>query len=183
VELHLQFGALERLLRRATLREDGRRYMHGNQKASVVLPIWNSRTSRANAGRLRIQAKFTGRSAMNVFGQCVGFGDAFDLTILATPAIPSRRHRPQGRVSTDRWKASFYIRRVCAAIAASLGRDFRYPMEIRNAEVIEDPASIPGTSATCGFQRARNPRDRRCLGDLVIIFNNGTIEALYEYKA
>src|ERR1039458_10792453 len=36
-------------------------------------------------GRLRIRARFTGRSALNMLGQCVGLGDAFTVVIAATP--------------------------------------------------------------------------------------------------
>jgi hypothetical protein len=35
--------------------------------------------------RLQVEAKFSGRSALNLLGQCVGLGDSFDVTILARP--------------------------------------------------------------------------------------------------
>ena len=38
---------------------------------------------RGENGRLILQARFTGRSALNVFGQCVGLGDSFDVHITA----------------------------------------------------------------------------------------------------
>jgi len=72
VELHLQFGALERLAREQLFAEDGRRYMHGNQKAKCSFAYLEQPHIQGDAGRLRIQAKFTGRSAMNVFDNAWG---------------------------------------------------------------------------------------------------------------
>ena len=81
---------------------------------------------------------------MNFLGQCVGLGDAFDLTVSATP------HDRDGNIGlkdvavVSDGKTGFYIRRVCAAIASSLAHDFRYPVATETQKVLEDPGSHPG---------------------------------------
>jgi hypothetical protein len=38
----------------------------------------------------------------------------------------------------------FYIRRVCAALSSSLGRDFKYPIAQTAKAALEDPGAQPG---------------------------------------
>ena len=143
VELHLQFGALERILADQVFTQEGRRYVHGSQGAKCNFAYLEKPRVHATAGRLVIHARFTGRSAANFLGQCVGLGDAFDLTITATP------HYHDGHiglkdieVSSDS-RTGFYIRRVCAGMKTSLGRDFRYPIDPAAQKLLEDPDSQP----------------------------------------
>lgn len=144
VELHLQFGALERMLAEQLFTQEGRRYVRGSQKARCNFAYLERPRMQGDSGRLRIHAKFTGRSAMNVFGQCVGMGDAFDLTILAMPQFRDGNIGLKDVTVASDGKTSFYIRRVCAAIAASLGRDFRYPIASETQKLLEDPGVHPG---------------------------------------
>jgi hypothetical protein len=144
VELHLQFGALERMLAEQLFTEEGRRYVHGNQRAKCNFAYLEKPRIQGDAGRLRIHAKFTGRSAMNVLGQCVGLGDAFDLTIAATPRFRDGNIGLKDVAVVSEGKTGFYIRRVCAAIAASLERDFRYPLSAETQKILEDPGAQPG---------------------------------------
>jgi hypothetical protein len=144
VELHLQFGALERILAEQLFTQEGRRYVHGSQKARCNFAYLEQPRIQGDDGRLRIHAKFTGRSAMNVFGQCVGMGDEFDLTILATPQFRDGNIGLKDVTVTSDGRTNFYIRRVCASIAASLGRDFRYPLASETQKVLEDPDTHPG---------------------------------------
>ncbi|MBZ5626850.1 MAG: hypothetical protein LAQ69_50475 [Acidobacteriia bacterium] len=144
VELHLQFGALERMLADQVFTQEGRRYVHGNQKAKCNFAYLERPRIQGDAGRLRIHARFTGRSAMNILGQCVGLGDAFDLTVSATPLYRDGNIGLKDVAVVSDGKTSFYIRRVCAAIASSLARDFRYPVATETQNVLEDPGSHPG---------------------------------------
>jgi hypothetical protein len=144
VELHLQFGALERMLAEQLFTQDGRRYVRGNQSAKCNFAYLEGPRIQSEDGRLRIRAKFTGRSAMNLFGQCVGMGDAFDLTIRATPQFRDGNIGLKDVTVVSDQKNGFYIRRVCAAMAASLGRDFRYPMTSETRKLLEDPGVHPG---------------------------------------
>jgi hypothetical protein len=78
-----------------------------------------------------------------MFGQCVGLGDAFDLTIAATPQFRDGYIALAGvTVSSDK-KSGYYIRRVCPVLASSLGRDFRYPISAEFQNALEDAAILP----------------------------------------
>lgn len=143
VELHLQFGALERMLADQVFTQDGRRYVHGSARAKCNFAYLEKPHVQGNAGRLVIHARFTGRSAANFFGQCVGLGDAFDLTITATPLYRDGNLALKDVVVVSDSKRGFYIRQVCAVMAASLARDFRYPIANETRKILEDSANQP----------------------------------------
>ena len=62
-------------------------------------------------GRLKISAKFSGRSSLDLFGRCVGLGDSFELTILASP-VARKGVIVMDNVQVTTVKDSYYIRRV-----------------------------------------------------------------------
>jgi hypothetical protein len=143
VELHLQFGALERMLAQQVFTQDGRRYVHNDNTNKCNFAYLEKPQVRGVEGKLNIHARFTGRSALNMFGQCVGLGDAFDLTIAATPQFRDGYIALGSvRVTSDN-KSGYYIRRVCPALASSLGRDFRYPISAEFQKALEDAAILP----------------------------------------
>ncbi|HTS28543.1 MAG TPA: hypothetical protein VMH81_21875 [Bryobacteraceae bacterium] len=144
VELQLQYGALERMLAEQVFTQEGRRYVRGSQKTKCNFAYLEKPRIQGDDGRLRIHAKFTGRSALNFLGQCVGLGDAFDLTITATPHFHDGNIGLKDVTAVSDGKTSFYIRRVCAAITSSLGRDFRYPISSEARKLLEDPGAHPG---------------------------------------
>ena len=143
VELEVQFAALERLLGQQVFNQDGRKYVRGNQKTRCNFAYLEHPEIRGEQGRLRIRARFTGRSAVNMFGQCVGLGDAFDVEVAARPEYRDGNLGLAGVAVTSPGKDGFYIRRVCAALAASLGREFRYPLAAQARNVLEDPGAQP----------------------------------------
>jgi hypothetical protein len=143
VEVHLQFGALERLLSEQVFTQDGRRYVHGSKDNKCNFAYLERPQVRGDNGRLRMKARFSGRSALNVAGQCVGLGDAFDVVILALPIYKSGFVGLQEVRVTSDGKTGYYIRRVCAAMEASLTRDFKYALE-RDAQILlENPVAQP----------------------------------------
>ena len=73
MELHLQFGALERMLADQVFTQEGRRYVHGNQNAKCNFAYLEKPRMEGDAGRLAIHARFTGRSAMNSSGSAWGW--------------------------------------------------------------------------------------------------------------
>jgi hypothetical protein len=99
---------------------------------------------RGEGGRLRIKARFTGRSALNVAGQCVGLGDAFDVVITALPVYKSGVIALQEVKVSSEGKSGYYIRRVCEAMQASLVRDFKYALEPEAQKMLEAPGTQPG---------------------------------------
>ena len=99
---------------------------------------------RGDGGLLRIKARFTGRSALNVVGQCVGLGDAFDLVVTALPIYHDGSLGLQQVKVSSEGKTGYYIRRVCEAMQASLTKHFKYPLEEQARRMLEDPAAQPG---------------------------------------
>jgi len=144
VELHLQFGALERLLSQQVFTQDGRRYVRGSATTKCNFAYLEKPHVDGADGQLRIHARFTGRSALNMFGQCVGLGDAFDLTVTATPVYKDGNIALKNVAAVSDNKQGYYIRRVCDAMAGSLGRDFKYPIAPAAKGLLEDPGAQPG---------------------------------------
>jgi len=139
VELHIQFGALERMLTDQVFTQEGRRYVKGDKANKCNFAYLEKPQVQSENGKLRIRAKFSGRSSLNMLGQCVGLGDAFDLVISAAPQYRDGALRLQEvKVASDH-KTGYYIRRVCTALESSLARDFRYPLEEEARKMLEAP--------------------------------------------
>jgi hypothetical protein len=144
MELHIQFGALERMLTEQVFSQEGRRYVHGSKANKCNFAYLEKPQVRGEGGRLRMKARFTGRSALNVVGQCVGLGDAFDLVITAVPVYRNGAIALQGVKVTSEGKSGYYIRRVCEAMQASLARDFQYGLEAEARKMLEEGGALPG---------------------------------------
>lgn len=142
VELRLRFGALERMLAEQVFTEEGKRYL-GPKRTKCNFAYLQKPRIQGEGGRIRIFAKFTGRTSLDVFGRCLGLGDEFDLVVTARP-----EHRRNGLGLADVAVAavsrnSFYIRRVCAVMASSLARDFQYPLAAQAKRILEETAVSP----------------------------------------
>jgi len=144
VELHLQFGALERMLAEQVFTQDGRRYVHGDKSNKCNFAYLEKPQIQGEGGRLRIRARFTGRSALNMLGQCVGLGDAFTVVITATPQYHDGNVVLESVTAVSEGKTGYYIRRVCIVLGSSLARDFKYPLAGVAQKLLEDPAAQPG---------------------------------------
>ena len=144
VELHLQFGALERMIAETVFTQDGRRYVHNDKANKCNFAYLEKPQIQGVNGRLRIRAKFTGRSALNVIGQCVGLGDAFTVVVLATPQYRNGNIVLTDVMATSEGKTGIYIRKVCSILGASLQRDFKYPLAAEAKRILEDTSGQPG---------------------------------------
>ena len=143
VEIHIQFGALERMLAEQVFTQEGRRYVHGAKGDKCNFAYLEKPQVHGENGLLWIKAHFTGRSALNLIGQCVGLGDAFDPVISAVPVYRNGAIGLQEVKVVSIGKSGYYIRRVCVAMEASLTHDFKYPLE-RDAQVLlESPGPTP----------------------------------------
>lgn len=131
------------MLSQTVFTQDGRRYVHNDRSNKCNFAYLEKPQVRGDSGKLRIRARFTGRSALNLAGQCVGLGDAFDLSILATPQYRDGNLVLANITVASDGKSGYYIRRVCAAMSASLSRDFRYPIAPEFQKVLEDPSIQP----------------------------------------
>jgi hypothetical protein len=123
--------------------QEGRRYVRGGSTSKCNFAYLENPQVRGVNGLLHVRARFTGRTALNLMGQCVGVGDAFDAVITAVPVYrKGNLGLQQVKVTSDE-KSGYYIRRVCAAMESSLASDFKYPLE-RNAQVLlEGPGAAP----------------------------------------
>ncbi|MEI9973070.1 MAG: hypothetical protein WDO73_14040 [Ignavibacteriota bacterium] len=144
VELHLQFGALERMIAEAVFTQDGRRYVHNDKSNKCNFAYLEKPQIQGADGRLRIRAKFTGRSALNVIGQCVGLGDAFVVVMMATPEYRNGNIVLQNVTASSDGKTGMYIRKVCGILGSSLERDFKYPLAAEAKRILEDASGQPG---------------------------------------
>jgi hypothetical protein len=144
VELHLQFGALERMLAETVFTQDGRRYVYHDKSNKCSFAYLEKPQIQGADGRLRIRAKFTGRSALNVIGQCVGLGDAFIVIVTATPEYRSGNIVLQHVVAASDGRTGIYIRNVCRILGASLERDFKYPLAAEAQRILQDSSGQPG---------------------------------------
>jgi hypothetical protein len=153
VELHLQFGALERMVAESVFTQDGRRYVHNDKTNKCNFAYLEKPQIQGADGRLRIRAKFTGRSALNVIGQCVGLGDAFFVVVTATPQYRDGNLILANVTAVSEGKSGIYIRRVCGILGPSLARDFKYPLAAEAKRVLEDSTNQPGYKRELrGFQ-------------------------------
>lgn len=59
--------------------------MRGNPAAKCSFAYLEHPELRGDNGGLSLKARFTGRSALDVFGRCLGLGDSFDVYITAVP--------------------------------------------------------------------------------------------------
>ncbi len=143
-ELRIQFGALERMLTEQAFTQEGRRYVHGSKATKCNFAYLEKPEVRGEGGLLRMKARFTGRSALNVVGQCVGLGDAFDMVITALPLYQNGAIGLQQIRVTSPGKSGYYVRKVCEAMQASLAKGFTYPLSDALQHALVDPGMLPG---------------------------------------
>ena len=127
-ELQVRFGAIESILARQVFTEDGRKYVRGGPRDKCSFAYLEHPRVTDESGKLAIRARFSGRSALDLFGHCVGLGDSFDLRITAVPYCRDGVIGLRDVKVVSQGKDGYYIRRVCAAMTASLAAQFRYPI-------------------------------------------------------
>jgi hypothetical protein len=139
-DIELRFDAMERIIAEQVFTQDGRKYVRGTpatrcQFAYLEAPRIGSVTS-DNASLLRVSARFSGRTAFDLLGGCIGLGDSFDLTIVAAPVV---RAGAMGfkDVKVTTTKDSYYIRRVRAALTQSFAKDVEIDVKDQARKILE----------------------------------------------
>jgi len=128
-EIHISFNALERMLSAQMFTDEGRRYVKGSRTDKCNFAWLEKPSVHEAGGRLLMRARFTGRSSVDILGRCLGLGDSFPLSIIATPFYDSGQVGLRDvKVAPDSGHWGFYISRVCAALGTSLEKQFRYPL-------------------------------------------------------
>jgi hypothetical protein len=138
VDLRIHYTGLKRILAEQMFTQDGRRYVRGTPAAKCNYAYLEHPDVHGDAsGRLNVEARFSGRSALDLFGRCVGMGDSFDVTITAVPYFQNGAIRFKDVVVASR-KDGFYIRRVRAALASTLHTQFAYKVAEDARRILEE---------------------------------------------
>jgi hypothetical protein len=137
IELQVHYTAIQRLLASQVFTQEGRLYVRGDGKAKCSFAYLENPAISGEAPRLVIRARFSGRSARNFFGKCVGLGDSFDVVISAIPYYRDGAVALRDVVVDSPGRNSFYIRRVRAALADSLSKKFAYNVTADAKRILE----------------------------------------------
>jgi hypothetical protein len=135
-DIELRFDALERIISEQVFTQDGRKYVRGTPATRCQFAYLEKPRIGADNGLLRVSARFSGRTALDLFGGCIGLGDSFDLSIAAVPVV---RNGAMGfkdvKVSTT--KDSYYIRRVRSALTQSFAKDVKIEVKDQARKILE----------------------------------------------
>jgi hypothetical protein len=139
-DLEIRYSALERMVAAQMFTAEGRRYVKGNQAAKCQYAYLEAPKLSATGERLRVAARFSGRSAMDLFSRCIGMGDSFDLTLTAVP-VPHKGAIAFQDTQISTPKDSYYIRRVRSALMRTFDQDFKIEIRDQARHLLEQPAS------------------------------------------
>jgi hypothetical protein len=144
-ELEIHYTAIQKILAQEVFTQDGRRYVQGNPAAKCSFAYLEHPELRGDNGKLSLKARFTGRSALDVFGKCIGLGDSFDVYITAVPychnqSIGLKDVRVESRDPRGEPRTGYYVRRVCAALGDSLRKQFEYRVGDQARRILEQTA-------------------------------------------
>jgi hypothetical protein len=137
-ELELRYAAIERVIADQLFSQEGRLYVRGSKTTRCKFAYLESPHVGAIDGRLRVSARFSGRTALDMMGACVGLGDSFDLTMIASPIVKNDGLALK-EVSVSTPRDSFYIRRVRQALISSFSRDFKIEVRDQARHLLEQP--------------------------------------------
>jgi hypothetical protein len=144
-ELQIQYSAIGRVLAQQVFTQEGRKYVRGNKDQRCNFAYLEHPEISGQAGRLGIRARFTGRSARNFLGRCVGLGDSFDVQIAATPYYHDNVIGFKDVRVESINKDGVYVRLVRSALAYSLANEFQYRVLDDAKQILEtkrDPLPI-----------------------------------------
>jgi hypothetical protein len=123
-ELELRYGVLERVIGQQIFSQEGRLYVRGNQNTKCQYAFLESPKIGSDGGRLKFNAKFSGKTALGMMGRCVGLGDSFEFTMTSVPVVVNGNLMfSEVNITTPR--DSYYIRRVREALARSFSKDLK----------------------------------------------------------
>jgi hypothetical protein len=135
-DIELRFDTLERIIADQVFTQDGRKYVHGTPATKCQFAYLEKPRIGAENGLLRVGARFSGRTAFDVFGGCIGLGDSFDLTIVAAPTVRSGAMGFKD-VHVTTTKDSYYIRRVRTALTQAFGKDVKIDVKDQARKILE----------------------------------------------
>jgi hypothetical protein len=135
-DIELKFDTLDRLIAQQVFTQDGRKYVRGTPTTKCQFAYLEAPHIGAENGLLRVSARFSGRTAFDVLGGCIGLGDSFDLTIVAVPVVRDGAIAFRD-VKVAVTKDSYYIRRVRAALMQSFTKDVKIDLKEQARKILE----------------------------------------------
>ena len=135
-DVELRFDTLERIIAEQVFTQEGRKYVHGTPATKCQFAYLEKPRIGSDNGLLRVSARFSGRTALDFFGSCIGLGDSFDLTIVAAPAV---RNGAIGfkDVKVSATRDSYYIRRVRGALIQAFAKDVKIEVKDQARKIVE----------------------------------------------
>ncbi len=137
IELEIYFTALQRILASQVFTQDGKLYVRNDAKNKCDFAYLENPQISAAGPRLAIRAKFSGRTARNFFGKCVGLGDSFDIAIAAIPYYKDGSILLRDVKVESPGRDGYYIRRVRTAVSESLAKGFNYNVAADAKRILE----------------------------------------------
>jgi hypothetical protein len=137
-DLEIRYSALDRMIAEQMFTQEGRRYVKGNRADKCQYAYLEAPKLSAVDALLRVTARFSGRSALDVFGHCMGLGDSFDLTISALP-VPRSGAIAFKDTQVTTAKDSYYVRKVRASLMQTFDKDFKIEIRDQAKRLLEQP--------------------------------------------
>ncbi len=150
-DIELRFDTLDRILTKQVFTQDGRKYVRGTPTTRCQFAYLEAPHLGADNGLVRVSARFSGRTAFDLLGGCIGLGDSFDLTIMAAPVV---RNGAIGfkDVKVTTTKDSYYIRRVRAALTQSFAKDVKIDVKDQARKILEQGESTSYKAEMASFK-------------------------------
>jgi len=144
VEIDVSFDALQKIIGTQMFTEDGRRYVRGSKAAKCNYAYLENPKIAGAGDKLRVSAKFSGRSAVDMLGRCVGLGDSFDLTILATPYANSGTVLFKDVKVDSNGRRGFYLDRVVQQLQKTFASQFKLSVDEEAKRLLDFPQAPAG---------------------------------------
>jgi hypothetical protein len=138
VQIEVHFPVLERAIAEQIFAQDGRKYVRGSKTARCSFAYLTKPKLGGFNGKLTIRARFTGRSALDVLGQCIGLGDDFALTIVATPRYEAGKLKLKDVSVVTEGRDSMYVRNVRERLGQSIEKEFFYQLDADARRLLEE---------------------------------------------
>jgi hypothetical protein len=137
-EIQIQHAVIQKALTQMVFTDEGRKYVKGSRTTKCSFAYLEHPEISSEAGQLKIRARFTGKSATDVFGNCLGFGGSFHMVIRATPFFKDGHVRLRAVKIQPEDQNGFYARRVSTTMAASLERDVKVDVETEAKRLLSE---------------------------------------------
>jgi hypothetical protein len=149
-DIELKFDTLDRLVAQQIFTQDGRKYVRGTPATKCQFAYLEAPHIGADNGLLKVTARFSGRTAFDLLGGCIGLGDSFDLKMVAVPVVRNGAIAFKD-VNVTTTKDSYYIRRVRAALTQSFSKDVKIDVKDQARKILEQGESASYKAEMASF--------------------------------